>query len=469
MGQQSNTFYLMHQVPQSNLLNPAIQAACKWYVGIPVLASSHISYSNTAFTYNDLAGTDTWNLEGVYSQMHRVDLVSAEAILYPVSIGYRHRSYYFTLHIAEKAHAYQTVPRELAEMVVFGNGPYVGKTENFRAFRPAGYYQREYSLGVSKVLNRRWTAGARARLLFGKARLVSNRSDMRFTTGEHSFDLLLEGSFNVNSSLPATISQDPDGNITGISLDEVNIKELLLNRGNPGFAVDLGMVYRMDERTTLSASLLDLGLVRWRTDLNNVKGTGSFPYQGVDAGTDVISFDFAEEILDSILNSFDFTVTQRPFSSTLPLQLYLGGSYRLNERFSLGAVNRNVIFRSKVHSSVTLLAQADLGGRLLGTASWSYLNNSLLNIGAGIAYHGSGFQIHAVSDNLLGFFFPFDTRTVNLRVGFNLLFGCPRNKQENLEAAAYGSLPTGGNCSWTRKPKIRERQMQRAARRQNRN
>lgn len=356
----------------------------------------------------------------------------------------------------------------MAQIAIFGNGPFVGKTENFRAFRPAGFYQREYSLGVSKVLNRRWTAGARARLLFGKARLVSSRSDVRFTTGVNSFDLLVEGDFEVNSSFPVTITQDAGGNISSIVLNAISYQELLLNRGNPGFAADLGIIYRLDERTTLSASLLDLGMVRWRTDLNNVSGTGSFPYQGVDAGTDVISFDFAEELIDSLINSFDLTLTQDPFTSTLPAQLYLGGSYRVKEQLTLGAVNRNVFFRNKVHSSLTLLAQADLAERVLATVSWSYLNHSFLNIGAGIAYHGRGFQLHAVSDNLLGFFYPFDTRTVNLRVGVNLLFGCPRNAQERLEESAYGRLPNGGNCAWSGKPKNRERMMHRAARKQNR-
>lgn len=129
-GQQSNTFYLMHDVPQSNLLNPAVQPVCKWYVGIPGLASTHISYSNTAFTYNDLAGTDTWNIEGIFNQMHRVDLYSVEALLHPVSIGYRYKSLYFTFNITEKAHVYQTLPRSLIEMAYYGNGSFIGKTQS---------------------------------------------------------------------------------------------------------------------------------------------------------------------------------------------------------------------------------------------------------------------------------------------------------------------------------------------------
>ena len=112
---------------------------------------------------------------------------------------------------------------------------------------------------------------------------------MRFSTEENSFNLLLEGDYTLNSSLPITIEQDASGSITGITLNEINYVELLLNRGNPGFSFDLGVIYRVDERTTLSASLLDVGFIRWRTDLNNMDGTGSFAFTGVDPGTDVAS------------------------------------------------------------------------------------------------------------------------------------------------------------------------------------
>ncbi len=463
-GQQSNTFYLMHHVPQSNLLNPAVQLQCKWFLGIPGLTSSHISYSNTAFTYNDLAGSDSWNIDGVINQMHRVDLFTAEALIHPISVGYRFRSLYFTFNITEKTLAYQTVPKKFAEMALYGNGRFLGETSRFNALRPAGYYQREYSLGVSKVMDNSLILGLRGKLLFGKANLYSNRMKADFTTRENDFNLLLNGDFSINSSFPLTITQDADGNINGITLDEIDLLPMLLNRGNPGFAIDLGAIYQYDDRITLSASLLDVGLVRWGTELNNVNGVGSFEYGGVDPSTVIISIGFIEEIIDSIINAFDVTVSQEPYFSLLPAQLFLGGSYQIKENIALGVVSRNVIFRRKVHSSLTLSANADLADRILATVSWSYLNNSIKNIGAGLAYHGKGFQFHVVSDNLLGFFYPFDTRTINLRAGFNVMFGCPRNKKEKLESESYGPMPRGENCSPTVSPNKRERQLKKAAR-----
>ena len=57
-GQQNNTFYLMHEVPQSNFLNPAVQIKCKWFVAIPALGSTHINISNSTFSFNELFSTN---------------------------------------------------------------------------------------------------------------------------------------------------------------------------------------------------------------------------------------------------------------------------------------------------------------------------------------------------------------------------------------------------------------------------
>ena len=458
----------MHSVPQSNQLNPAVQASCKWYVGIPMLTSVHLSYGNTAFTYKDLAGTDTWNLEGTASQMHRRDLYTTEAGIELFAIGYRHRVNYFTFRVTERSQVYSVVPGELASMAVFGNGPAIGETQHFRSLRPAGYYQREYSLGVSRVMDRRLTAGARARLVFGKASLYPGSSDLRFYTDETTFNLLLDGDYTMKSSFPLTITQDTEGNITDIAVDDLNYAELLLNRGNPGVGIDLGIIYRLDQRTTLSASLLDLGLVRWRTDINTVQTSGTFDFRGVDPGTDVVSFEYFEEMIDSLLNSFSEEVTQQPYLSFMPVQLYLAGSYKLRENVTLGMVNRNVIFRSKLHSSFTMSVQTELADRFLATASWSYLNNSLVNLGAGIAYTGPGVQFHVVTDNVLGFFFPFNTRTLNLRAGVNLMLGCPRNRKKTIETENYGSMPDPESCGLGENRLKKERDLRRVSKRINR-
>lgn len=468
-SQQSNTLYLMHPVPQSNMMNPAVQISCRYYVGLPVLGSVYLNYSNTAFTYRDLAGSDSWNIEGIEGQMHRRDLYTAEFMASPIALGYRHRSDYFTFNITERAVAYQIVPGDLAGMAVYGNGPFIGETVPFNGLRTGAYHLREYALGYSRKLDPYLAVGIRAKLMFGKAGASTGRSRLSVRTADDNFGLVLNADYTVNSSFPYTINFGQDSIPDGIEFDPEDLDpvQYMLNRGNPGLGVDLGLIYRYNEKTTLSASLLDVGILRWRTDLNNITGTGDYAYDGADLTSQLVSADFLEEAIDSILSSLDVVASEEPYSYVLPAQLFLGGSYQYSETFSFGVVNRNVLFRSKLHSSFTLSATAGLANRFLATLSWSYLNNSLKNVGVGIAYHGNGFQLHAVTDNLLGYLYPFNTRNIGIRFGMNLMLGCPRNKRERLLEDAYGALP-GGICPYPENPERKREKRIRAARKRNR-
>ena len=466
-AQQANTLYLMHAVPQSNLLNPAVQIHCRYYVGIPLLSSIHFNYSNTAFTYKDLASTSTWNIEGIASQMHRRDLYTGEASLNFLAFGYRHKSLYFTFNVSERIRAYQIIPGKMAQMAVKGNWPYLGKTARFDGFRPGAYHIRDYSLGVSKVIGPYLTAGIRAKLLFGKANVSAGRSQLRASTREDNFALHVDGDYTLNASFPMTIEEDALGNISGITVPEIDPLDYMLNRGNVGIGLDFGLIYRYSDAISLSASILDLSLLRWKTDLNNVHGEGSFDYAGTDLNQNISSGDLINEIIDSLESSITTTTSLNPYTYVMPPQVFLAASYKYNEKISFGFVNRNVIYRSKLHSSFTLSGQAVLAGSFTGSLSWSYLNNSLLNAGVGIAWHGKGIQFHAVTDNLLGVFFPFNTRTLNLRAGINLMLGCPRNKKERLQEASYSFLPEGGDCPYPESREKSRRQRKKNVRRIN--
>jgi hypothetical protein len=462
MGQQSGTMYMMHSIPQSNLLNPAIQAKCGFIAGVP-LGSAYFNYSNTAFTYNDLAATDTWNLYGVHRQMHRSDLYSVEAAVHPIYLGYRHHSWYFSFHVAEKIQVYQIVPGELVETLLYGNGPFVGSTARFNGLRGGGFYLREYSLAVARSFSPKWTFGMRGKILFGKAGIQTSRSRASLTTEETTFSLFLEGDFILNTSFPYTFRQDTEGNINGIVMGDPDYTGLLLNRRNPGFALDAGAIYRLDDRTTLAVSILDLGFLRWRSDVNNIRASGSFIYKGVPDDPEIVSNAFAAEFRDTVLRSFDLVESQLPYGSFLPPQFFLGGSWKPRERLTLGIVSSNEIYRSKLHSSVTFTAGTDVAERLLLAISWSWLNNSPANAGAVLAYHGKGIQFHVSTDNFLGFFFPFDTRSLNIRGGINLMLGCPRDRERQSGTETYEMSSPGGDCSWTGNQR-KERQRQRRAR-----
>lgn len=444
IAQQSNTLFLMQDVPQANLVNPAVQIPCKWYVSIPLLGSVHADYSNTAFSVNDLFELSLTELTG---NTHKTDLLSAEVHLNLLSIGYRRNDYYINFGISEKANLALTYPGDLVELGVYGNGNYIGETLKLNNLRVHGVYYREYALGVSKVISPLTILGGKAKLLFGKANIYSGKSELTLETDNNTFDLTLDGNITINSSYPLTINQDTEGKISGISAEVPDLMSFLMNSSNIGFAIDLGIIHRYDERITLSASLLDLGFINWKSDVNNISVNGSFTYSGANLGEDFTADSYLFEIRDSLYDAFNITVTQDNYYSWLPTQIYLGGEYQYGPKLSFGLTNRNVIYRNKLHSSLTLSGNYKLFKNFSSVVSWSYLNNTIKNVGLGLALHGKGLQFHILTDNILAFFDPLDARNANLRFGINLMLGCGRNKEERLRnSSGFESLP--GNCHW---------------------
>ncbi|HAN18289.1 MAG: hypothetical protein A2X13_04700 [Bacteroidetes bacterium GWC2_33_15] len=450
-AQQNSTFFLMHRVPQSNLLNPAVQIDCKWYVGIPALTSTQFNYSNTAFSFNDILEGGNLNIDALNDNVHRADLLATELHLDLISIGYRHNEYYITFNIAEKVNLAITYPGDLVGLAWQGNSQFLGETAGFNNLRTNTSYYREYSLGISKVFDPYRTFGIRAKLLFGKLGVYSGKSEMSLYTDETTYDLHLEGNITANSSFPLTVNQDANGNITGISMGEIDPMGTLFNSQNKGFAIDLGAIYRYDENITLSGSILDLGFIHWKTDPNNIHLEGSFDYSGTGLESDFDSQEYILDLRDSVFNSFTQDITRDSYYSWLPLQIYLGGMYQYMPKLGIGAVSRNVIYRNKLHSSLTLSANTVLWNKFSASLSWSYLNNTYKNIGLGLAWHGRGIQLHMVSDNVLGIFNPLDARNLNIRFGFNLMLGCPRNSQEAAKLNKYSGGSENANCSWVEK------------------
>jgi len=430
-AQQASTMYLMQDIPQSNQLNPAVQPACKIFIGLPVLNTIHLNYSNDAFTYNDLADGTQLQLDEVYNRLGRMNALSAELIVYSLSAGIVRGPNYFSVSVADRLSTYNSYSRRLAGLLLYGNTQYIGETARLNNNRINLMYYREYSAGWSMEYNSYNTIGARVKLLFGKANLNTGSSRALLGTDAETFDLSVTGNVRLNSSYPLVLEQNNSGAITGIDIPEPDYFRLLMNPRNPGIAFDLGVIHQYSEKVVISASLLDLGMIVWTDDLYNIGAEVDFLYEGVSEGTDFSTAAYFRDLTDSIASDIIYDVTRKPYVSPLPTQLYLAGSYDWKKHTELGLVMRSVLVNRRIKTSLTASVTASVVNRLQASLSWSWMNKTAYNFGAGLAYTGRGFQVYAVTDNLAAFIQPPGARTINLRFGMNLLLGCPVSYNRN--------------------------------------
>ena len=441
-GQTGQTVYFMNRLPQSSLLNPAIQHPHSFHIGIPMLSSFNVnartnfaSFSDFVFKHPQYDSLITFlhpdaNIDDFASKLRERNTISPELYLNLINFGFGVDRHYFSFGISERNSLRAFIPKDLVMLGLFGNEQFTGKKADFSEIGIDLNYFREYAAGYSYQLTDDISVGGRAKLLFGKAAVSFDNSDISLYTEPDTYNTLLRSDITVNMSLPVTIIRDQDGFIDEIRphFDDEGYDPLdwVFNSGNAGFAVDIGATYRLMEPLTLFASITDLGFISWQEDVYNLKIDGEFEFDGIDlspafdAGDDSKPLD---NLIDTLDHVFGISDTSNPFTRGLPARIYLGGTYDLYEMLSLGLLSRSEIYRGRLEQAVTLSAQTNVGRWLSASLSWTAMNNSYNNLGFGLALTAPGFQFYVVSDNLNSTFMPHRTNSVNLWFGLNLVFG----------------------------------------------
>jgi hypothetical protein len=429
LAQADNTLFFMHTIPQSNLINPAVQIPCKVFVGMPMLSSIHFNYSNSYFSYNDILTKIGDSLHVNFNYLNKnpnsIQDIAVELHVSIVNFGFLYKDYYFNFNVSDKVNVGLSYPTNLFDFAIKGNTPYVGQTINLGGLGVQGTYYREWAFGASKIISDRLTVGAKAKLLFGKANVGTSSSDIGLQTDLQTFYLTLTSNLVAMGS-PFVRQTDVFGKFQSLKLPAgSSAASLLLNSQNKGMAFDLGAIYKLSERITLSGSVLDLGFIHWKFSPTTVSATTYFPqYRGFEFDPAHPSLTNLKQWLDSVKNSYTINTNNTPYYTYLSPTVYVGGTYALTENANAGLMTRDTWFNGVFQGSATASLNAWYKKFLSGSISWTYINGSFANFGAGASLRTPNFGLYATSDNVYGAFKWKSARLLNLRFGMNFLFGC---------------------------------------------
>jgi hypothetical protein len=439
-AQQSRTLFFMHDLPQASYVNPAIQPSCNVLIGIPALSSFYVNASSTGLSYNDLSsGGNQIDAVSITDKLKNINFATFELHLNLITVGVKYNDFYFSFNIADKINAKAFYPKALTDLAVYGNDEYVGKTITTLGLGASAYHLREYSLGIAQDVDWNYKWGLRGKLLFGKANLNSRKSGLSLSTEADTYDLLASWAYQINTSFPINIPSDNNFAISDIEVGEVNPVKYLLNSSNKGFAIDFGFVY-VTEQFTWSGSILDLGAIYWKSDVNQLNSTGNFAFDGILINDNLNPDEFLEMITDSISNQLRVSSSQKSYFTSLPTKINIGATYELHPNLNAGVLLRTEFYPRRPVSSATLSINTSQLKYFSASASYSIMNGSYNNIGLGLGLGKPNFTFHIISDNILGFVWPNKAHTANLRFGMNLLFGC----KKKVKSFKY----SGPGCYW---------------------
>jgi hypothetical protein len=454
-AQQNNTLFFMHSLPEANYLNPAIQIECGIFIGLPLVSSFHMNFANSGFTagkaitlYTDGSVRRKPSLHIPAFPGKKYFLSEFHSVLF--AAGIKRNEYYYSFTVTEKNNTHVGYTPDLIDFVYDGSDQFEGQLLSLNGTRASLSHLREYAFGVSKEYSTRLTVGIKAKLLFGK---------FNFNTGNSSFGLFIEqGTQNIlfdleggyNSSIPWGLEERAPGVYRFDELYEASLISRLMNRQNPGLAFDVGIIFKYDDRWTFSGSLLDVGFIRYRSNLGNYTIEGEESYTG-PFGQGQVTDAYLWDVFDEWNLNMNESLTADPYFYFLDPRMYLGATRNLNNRYNLNFLLYNRLLPGKLQTGVTISLLTNPEKAFQATTSWSYMNGSFLNLGAGFRYGRRPVQIYAVSDNILGFILPLSAKNVNLRMGLNLNFGCNKT---------ITNINDPG-CSWISEKRIKKERVKR--------
>ena len=427
-AQQNSTLFFMHSLPEANIVNPAVQINCGLFIGLPIVSSLHGNYSNSGFTPGDIVtlytdGSMDRNMDFNTSSIKGVNFILTEFHVNLLAIGLRRNDYYFSFTVTEKDQTATLYTGDLVTFILRGDPEFEGTSVKLKGTHVSFNHFREYAFGVSKVFTDQLTLGVKAKLLFGKYNLTTGNSSFGMFVEENTGNIVFDIDGGFNSSIPYSLQSNNPGTYRFYQTNDATTINQLMNPRNPGVALDFGFIYKYSSRLTFSGSLLDLGLIRYRSDVTNYSLQGSYSYNG-PFGATMVTGEYLWDVFDEMNLNMSDEVTYDAYTYYLDPKLYLGAAYQMNKYFDLNMLVFNRLLPNRMQTGTTVSLLARPSETLAASISWSYMNKSFNNLGIGFSFGKNPLQAYLVSDNILGFVLPMSTRNVNLRVGINLILDC---------------------------------------------
>ena len=405
---------------QSAKTNPAFISDHKFTVGLPNI---HLNYYNTGGNFNQFV-VDYLNEENTIKVGDAINDLSDEGNILrgvseieTLSFGYRlGKNIQLGFSHSQKTDVFMDFPKTMAKLFFEGNGQYVGETiqlDNNIQLVAYNEFALSGAMRFSKL-----TAGVKLKALTGIANASSSNNKLSLFTDSDVYQLTLQSDYQLDVSTFGTVDDLSNFNV---GVGKYNVEEIITK--NAGVAVDLGITFQVNDKLKIGASVLDLGQIKWTENVNNYSSTGSETYDGFDFGqfnnNDSISFSSA---IDTLENAFNFIETSEDFSTTLPLKIYLTGTYQFNKMLRFGGMIYNENYRGQNFSVFAVSANAKLTKLLSVGAIYSGRTDSFVNLGLNFAVKLGPAQLFATTDNILAVVKPYESSNVNLRTGLNLLF-----------------------------------------------
>jgi hypothetical protein len=454
-GQNSQLMYYMN-IPQNHLMNPALRPSNSVYVGLPVLSGINLNTNNNFVNFSDIfikgQPTDSiisilhpgYNVDKFLAKIKDRNFMESESTIQLLGIGFSvGKDGYVFFDINERFDGNIVIPGDLFKLALKGNGVFAGSRIELSSLRADMKYYREFGIGYSRNITDRLRVGIKGKLLFGVASAAISNKSLGITVN-NDYSHVFDANLDINASGPVNVYMDSKHNIDSVVFDDnrfktsSGIRDFISGKRNTGLGLDIGATYDLTERIILSASITDLGFIRWKKDITRLSADNQFTFDGLNMvdffnGTKTID-EIGQNMIDSLKNAFVLTKSKAAFTTFLPFGISLGGCYNITNKLSVGLLSYTRVISKQIREAITLSANINLGNAFSASLGYTAANHKFDNLGAAIAFRAGVAQFYLVSDRIpvvwdkikntnSTIVLPANWNTFNMRLGMNLVFG----------------------------------------------
>lgn len=411
-AQYLRSSYFMEGTSARLQLNPGLQPT-KGYFNVPIIGSFNMSASSNVLGTSDIidlmdSGSDLYSNDKLFDRLKADNRLNVNLNTDILSFGWYRGKGFWSVNVGLRADFGAALAKDMFSMMRTMNGfaledvagtnqsySLSNQTLNMKAYAEIG-------LGYSRRITEKLTVGGRVKVLLGLARaeMNINQFDLNLDVPNPQYanyaDYESRGELSPSDWYGSHYDYSANGNVIttlkggGMTFDNDGmIEDFDLDAGDlgiagSGFGIDLGASYKVWDNLTVSASILDLGFLKWKESETTVATVSGEAHETIDAsnydryiGGDFLSF----ERFDFEEGSPEKVKTKTRLYSTL----LLAGEYGLlNNKLSVGAMYTARFAEPKTLNELTFLATFRPKNWLNAAISYSPIQASGKSIGLAV-------------------------------------------------------------------------------------
>jgi hypothetical protein len=366
--------------------------------------------------------------EKILNQLSNQNMIFANADVDLFHLRLRIYNWDYWFGVRQRHNISLFYPKDLLSLAIKGNSSMIGETIDFGYLGLNASLFREYTFGMATEVDK-WVFGGRVSLLQGLSSLYLKPGLIQATIDDETFNHTFASDVVLHSS---GIPLDDDRMLRDNVFDDTEwITSYLTRFRNPGASLALGVAYKLDQKTTFSFSVSDIGFINWSDSTLNYSVKGGANFDGIDALGELLEGNDID--IDSTINAlrddFNDEEFEGAYSTWLAPKFYLSANYQLARRTHLGFQFYGIV-NQRLFPAFSLGVTQGLGRVFNLALNASFNQRTITNLGFGLMVKPGPLQIYMLADNYYSpVVDPLSFTNINFRFGINLVFGRVKTPQ----------------------------------------